>query len=100
MAIVIFYNQEVMNNYTVLKGSIFIPIQKPLWALCLFWISYVCLDEGASFLNKLLSLPIFQVISKITYSTYLIHVSLLLMYLGAAQTRIYFTDFEGVRNLC
>lgn len=98
MAIVFFYSQEVMNNYTVLKGTLFLPTQKPLWALCLFWISYMCLDGSVSFLTGLLSLPVLQVISKITYSTYLTHMSLILMYFGAAQTRTYFTDYEAVRK--
>lgn len=96
MAFLIVYQNDVDFNRTTIKAVIFYPLQKTLWAVCLCWISYACLTGNATFLNWFLSTPFFQVLAKITYSTYLLHVTLIFMHLGYMRTRTYFSDYEAV----
>lgn len=94
---VIFFSQDdVDNNHTTLKATFYFPLQRPIWTLFLCWISYACMSGNAGFINSFLSAPVFQVLSKITYSTYLVHVPLLFIEYGATRTLPYFTDYSGV----
>lgn len=99
MAFIFLYNNEATYNASRLWSSIYFPIQRVLWALCLSWISFACLDGHGGFINWFLSLPVFQVLSKIIYSTYLIHVSLLMIQFGSERTIPYFTDYSAVRTV-
>lgn len=89
---------NVEYEHTRLKATFYLPLLRPTWALFLCWISYACLSGNATYVNSFLSLPIFQVLSKITYSTYLVHVSLMLMHLGSLRTLPYFMESDTVKH--
>lgn len=94
---VLFFSQEdVDNNHTTLKSTFYFPLQRPVWALFLCWVSYACMSGNAGIINTLLSAPIFQVLAKVTYSTYLVHIPLLFIQVAGMRTLPYFTDIEGV----
>lgn len=98
MAFIFLYNSEATYNTTKLGSSIYFSLQKVLWAFCLSWISLACLDGHGGFINWFLSLPAFQVLSKIIYSTYLIHMTLLMIQFGSMRTLPYFTAYNAVRR--
>lgn len=87
---------DVRLNPDPVKSMFYYPLLRPTWAVCIAWISYSCLCGKAKFVNWLLSLPFFQVLSKITYSTYLIHLSLIAMDVKYSRTLPYFSDYELV----
>lgn len=93
------YQNEADHNHTRIKSTFFFPLQRPLWALCLCWISYACLSGNGGFINIFLSLPSFQVMGKVTYSTYLVHFLILTLDLASARDSPYFSDYNGVRAL-
>lgn len=88
------------NNFrqerTVTRTMYYYPLQRTMWPLCLCWISYACLSGYAGFVNWFLSLPIFQVLSRIIYSTYLIHLTLISIHVQNSRTLPYFTHYEVV----
>lgn len=94
---VCFYQNDAYKNHTTIKATLFFPLQRPLWALCLCWISYACLSGNAGIVNSFLSIPTFQILSKITYSAYLLHFVIQLLLGGFARTTPYFTEIEAVR---
>lgn len=96
-AFLFFFQDDATYNQTKIKSTLYFPLQKPLWALCLFWISFACLSGNGGLLNTFLSIPAFQILSKITYSTYLIHLTVLTLSTASARTLPYFTDYDGVR---
>lgn len=96
MAFIFLYNSEATYNAPKLWSTIYFPLQNLLWALCLSWISFACLDGHGGFINWFLSLPVFQVLSKFTYSTYLIHVTLLMLQFASERTFPYFSDYGEV----
>lgn len=95
-AFLFLYQNDAHYNHTRIKAALFFPLQRPLWTLCVCWICYACLSGNAGFVNTFLSLPTFQILSKITYSTYLVH--FVIMYIDIASTRSlgYFTDYNAV----
>lgn len=96
IAFLIIYQIDVDFNRTTTKAAVFYPLQKTIWAVCLWWICYACLSGNAPFIDWFLSASIFQVLSKVTYSTYLLHVTLILIHTGYSRTRFYFNDYEIV----
>lgn len=96
IAFLIIYQIDVDFNRTMTKAAVFYPLQKTVWTICLCWICYACLIGNASFIDWFLSASICQVLSKVTYSTYLLHVILILIHTGYSRTRFYFNDYEAV----
>lgn len=96
MAAVLLGNDDVSNNETTAKATFYYALQKPAWALCLAWVSFACMNGNGEIINKFLSLPLFQVLSKITYSTYLVHMTLLVMHYGQIRVGVYFAEYDMV----
>lgn len=67
-----------------------------IWGLCLCWITFACTNGHGVFINWFLSLPTFEVLAKLSYSTYLVHVTVLMAQAGYARSFPYFSDHEGV----
>ncbi|KAB0802334.1 hypothetical protein PPYR_04520 [Photinus pyralis] len=64
------------RNYTSeykLENATRMGLMHPLWSLAIAWLIYACRFGYGGFVNKFLSLPIFQVLSKFTYTAYLVH---------------------------
>ncbi|KAJ8943188.1 hypothetical protein NQ314_009811 [Rhamnusium bicolor] len=52
--------------------------------------------ETEGMVNQFLSLPIFQVLSKLSYSMYLVHLGVLLYFVGGKKHIGYFSNIIGV----
>lgn len=100
MAFAFFFQNDVDYNRTRTKAAIFYPLQKTLWAVCLWWICYACMSGNAFFVNWFLTLPMFQVLSKVSYCTYLVHYMLIMMHAGYRRIDFYFNDYEAVGVFC
>lgn len=99
---IVLYQNDVDFNRTKIKAALFYPLQKTLWTVCLWWISYACISGNVKFINWFLSLTIFQILSKISYCTYLVHFLLIIMHIGYSRTLLAFSDYEGViaKTIC
>lgn len=96
---VVFLNYtDVAFNATKAKAAAYYPILKLSWSLFLWWISFACINGDAGFICSFLSTPFFQVISKITYSTYLVHLFLIAVQIKRTRSLVYFTDYEMVKQ--
>lgn len=100
VTVLFYFFQEAAYNPTLLKTSLYFPTHKVAWCVCLWWISYACLTESAGVINWFLSLPFFQILSRVTYSTYLVHVIVQVNHVKLLRQLFYFTDYELVRNWC
>lgn len=89
----------MIEEPTVIKTMLYYPLQRIVWPICLSWISYSCLSGYADGINWFLSLPVFQILSRVTYSTYLIHLSLIALHVNYSRTLPYFTDYDLVSGL-
>lgn len=99
MGFCMFYQSDVHQHHTTIKSTLFLSTQKPLWTLCLCWTSLACLSGKAGTINTFLSPPVFQILSKVTYSTYLIHFSMLAVHIAQMKTFYYFSDYEAVSEV-
>ncbi|KAF5278799.1 hypothetical protein FQA39_LY18348 [Lamprigera yunnana] len=69
----------------VLYGSR-LALIRPLWSVAICWIIYSCVTGSNDFINTLLSLNVFQVLSKVTYSAYLVHLTIIMLYHSVSKT--------------
>lgn len=77
-------DQVVIENLTWIHAILF-AFYLLLWALANAWLFYHCSTNGTSAITKFLSAKIFQPISRISFSLYLIH--LMTVSYNAHQTR-------------
>ncbi|CAI4222566.1 unnamed protein product [Auanema sp. JU1783] len=57
--------------------AIYSAVSKPLWGLCLAYLTYACYHGYGGIINDFLSLPIFIPVARLSYSIYLLHMSIL-----------------------
>uniref|UniRef100_A0AAR5PLN8 Nose resistant-to-fluoxetine protein N-terminal domain-containing protein n=2 Tax=Dendroctonus ponderosae TaxID=77166 RepID=A0AAR5PLN8_DENPD len=82
---------EYYNKY---GNAFYNSLLRPTWAVCIGWIAFACSNGYGGIINTLLSLPIFQILSRFTYSVYLLHVTMLYMIIYASKTPAYFSFFH------
>ncbi|XP_030750747.1 O-acyltransferase like protein-like isoform X2 [Sitophilus oryzae] len=82
------------EKYNKYANAFYNSLVRPLWASCIGWIVFACTMGYGGFINSFLSLPIFQVLSRFTYSIYLLHVTILYMITYAAKSPAYFSIFH------
>lgn len=97
IVVMFYFFQDVAFRHSALKSALYFPTQKVAWCLCLWWLSFSCVIGDVGFINWFLSLPVFQVLSRITYSTYLVHVVIQVNHIKLLRQLVYFNDYEMVQ---
>ncbi|KAJ8922562.1 hypothetical protein NQ315_007592 [Exocentrus adspersus] len=85
---------DMTSNYVAI--SVFYSLMRPAWCIGLSWIVYSCHYGHGGFVNWILSRPMFQVIGRLTYCTFLLHVLVISYYQGTSRTRWYFSDYNAI----
>ncbi|KAJ3657612.1 hypothetical protein Zmor_009399 [Zophobas morio] len=86
----IFLNQ----GNDVVANAFYATLVRPAWSLAIGWIVLACSNNYGGPINWVLSLPIYQVLNKFTYSVYLTHVTLLYGIAFSTKWPEYFTEFD------
>ncbi|KAL1509192.1 hypothetical protein ABEB36_003966 [Hypothenemus hampei] len=92
----IFLGHDTLRSETYHKyaNAFYNALVRPTWALCIGWVAFACSTGYGGFVNTFLSLPIFQILNKFTYSIYLLHVTMLYMIIYASKTPAYYSFFN------
>lgn len=98
MAFILLYQNDADHNHTRLKATLYFPLQRTVWALCLCWISYACMAGYGFFVDTILSLDTFQILSKVTYSTYLIQSTTIAVHVVFMRAHPILDTFDTVRR--
>ncbi|XP_044254781.1 nose resistant to fluoxetine protein 6-like [Tribolium madens] len=81
-------------DYDKWGNALYIVLGRPVWALAISWIIFACTIDYGGPVNWILSLPIYQVFNRFTYSIYLTHVLFLGVYTGSTKYPGYFSEFN------
>ncbi|KYB27755.1 nose resistant to fluoxetine protein 6 [Tribolium castaneum] len=83
-------------------SALFNCFVRPLWALALCVVIFICYTGHGGFINTFLSHPVFIIVGKLTYSMYLLHVPVIyVIFLGikdetsTISNTILFVEFWG-----
>eukprot|EP00041_Stephanoeca_diplocostata_P022147 m.524885 g.524885 ORF g.524885 m.524885 type:complete len:798 (-) comp21994_c0_seq4:82-2475(-) len=82
---------RVLDAQPTRMGAAFlIAMPRPLFAVCLSWLSLACMCGNGGFLNQILSSPAWVPLSRLTYSAYLIHPLVLSTIFGLSNGPLYY----------
>ena len=65
------------------------------WAIAVGWVIFACVSGYGGPVDRFLSWKAFIPLGRITYCVYLIHFSLLTMYIGRLRAPLYYTVFDA-----
>lgn len=98
MGAIVFTGNDILNNFEVLKNAFYLALHRAAWSVGLCWIIFACLKDYGGIINWFLSLPLFQVLARLTYSMYLVHVVLIMIQIGRQRTPVYISDYDMVKD--
>ncbi|XP_074037523.1 nose resistant to fluoxetine protein 6 isoform X2 [Leptinotarsa decemlineata] len=73
------------NNYDSVRAGLFNSCARPAWALVTGSVVFLCSTGHGGKLNEWLSLPVFQVLVKLSYSVYLVQMIVILFFTGSKR---------------
>ncbi|CAG5132801.1 unnamed protein product [Candidula unifasciata] len=77
------------KNWDQLQQSFFESLARPTWAVCMAWVIFACCTDLGGYANVILSWRPFLVLSRLTYSLYLLHPLLIMFVVYSRRTTIY-----------
>ncbi|XP_021707319.1 nose resistant to fluoxetine protein 6 isoform X1 [Aedes aegypti] len=89
---------DTYADHPVVVDAIYEATNRIVWAGCLAWIVFACVNGYGGPINTFLSLPIWQPLGKLSYSIYLLHVPIQTMLLGSLRSTGYFSDIVAAHN--
>ena len=82
--------------WTPLETMLYNTFARSVWGLCLLWLVVCCATdkEGiyAPWTNRLLSLPVFVPLARLTYAFYMIHLPLMAVWFFSRRDQDYYYD--------
>nr|XP_008192686.2 PREDICTED: nose resistant to fluoxetine protein 6-like [Tribolium castaneum]XP_015835054.1 PREDICTED: nose resistant to fluoxetine protein 6-like [Tribolium castaneum] len=88
------HNTLRSEQYNRWGNSIHIALVRPVWSLAISWIIFACTADYGGPINWILSLPVYQVLNKFTYSMYLVHVVVLSVVIGKRKYPDHFSQLN------
>ncbi|XP_044737961.1 nose resistant to fluoxetine protein 6-like [Chrysoperla carnea] len=97
MLFIVFGNYKTLRSDYVKHESyetMFIGLHRNIWGLALSWIIFACMHGYGGPVNWFLSLSMFQVFAKLSYSVYLLHFGIQMIRTGNNRVNSYFSDMS------
>ncbi|CAH1110430.1 unnamed protein product [Psylliodes chrysocephalus] len=101
MLFITLINHEVTfigHGHTAL--SITHSLMRPVWCTCLSWMVYSSYHGYGGIVNWILTRPILQITSKLSYCMYIMHVIIIYHFILLSRTKVWFTDYMVFINSC
>ncbi|XP_031623576.1 nose resistant to fluoxetine protein 6-like [Contarinia nasturtii] len=95
MILVIFINhplQQQDNKFSPLIYGLYDAFSRIVWSIALCYIIFACVHGSGSIVNRFLSHPLWQPLSRMSYSIYLLHFVVIGNVMGTQRTPPYFTE--------
>lgn len=86
------------NHSTSLEMALYASLSRIAWALALSYIIFACVHGYGGPVNWFLSLSLWQPLSRLSYSIYIIHFPVIVVVMASAKTSFYMDEFHAVRN--
>lgn len=87
------YWHDVLNNYDLLKYTLFMGFYRPVWCSCLVFMVYSCYHNQGGLIQWFLTRPAFQILGRMSYSMYVLHFLVEIYAGGTLKTNVYFSNY-------
>ncbi|PSN32307.1 hypothetical protein C0J52_15707 [Blattella germanica] len=87
-------------KYNALETALYLTLSRPLWAIGVSCLIFICTCGYGGFVNSFLTWNVFQPLSRLSFCIYLTHVSILVVILGKVKVPGYLTDIDLVCIIC
>ncbi|KAH8342868.1 hypothetical protein KR059_000974, partial [Drosophila kikkawai] len=79
---------------TVLEGALYYTLTRIGWPLALCWVVFTCVQGYGGLANSFLSSPLWQPLSRLSYSAYVWHIFIQEVNHRRVRSNIYFSDYD------
>jgi peptidoglycan/LPS O-acetylase OafA/YrhL len=99
------YDYNHGHQYPQVASTLYLTFSSALWGVCLAWVVYACTTRNAGIINDILSWRAWFPLSRLTYSAYLLHPVILLLYIGSLKDLVFIDNlhtayfFVGITGL-
>ncbi|KAK9883627.1 hypothetical protein WA026_001798 [Henosepilachna vigintioctopunctata] len=83
------------NDNSAWIDGLYLGLNRNVWSFLLAVMIFLCCTGNGGPINALLSLPVFQIISKLSYSIYLVHHIIILGTGAYSRTTIHFSEADA-----
>lgn len=90
------FNKILNPSPTVLEGASFYTLTRIGWPLAICWVVFACVYGYGGLANSFLSSPVWQPLSRISYSAYIWHIFIQELNQRRLRTPTYFSDYDAV----
>lgn len=99
MLIVIFANyplQQLNTTATPDEFAFYDAYSRVFWSIALCYIIFACVHGHGGLINSFLSHPLWQPLSRLSYSIYLLHLVVMMVTTASMKTPLYFSELNAV----
>lgn len=100
LTIVLTNMDATIIDRTIVKMTLFFTFARPAWALALCWIVFSCHFGYGGPINWLLSKSIHQIMTRLSFSMYLLHMLVQGRILSYTRTAMHFSEYEIIYRWC
>ncbi|XP_065079915.1 nose resistant to fluoxetine protein 6-like [Ochlerotatus camptorhynchus] len=81
------FNQTDYHDFSEVLDAFYAALHRTVFGICVMWIILACVNGKAGVINDILCAPLWQPLSKLSYTMYLLH-SLLIMMASVASVKL------------
>lgn len=93
-----FQQPDSYMDISIVWDALYESTNRVVWAGCLGWIVFACINGYGGFVNTLLSLSVWQPLGRLSYSIYLLHLPVQMMLAGTLRNPIHFDDIGATHK--
>lgn len=100
--LLIFISLHCLSVTNILGSNLkpkYFCVARIFWSLAICYIIFACVHGHGGVINSLLSLPLWQPLSRLSFVTFLIHIEVVTILIGNRRTGNYFSKLDYVRNV-
>ncbi|KAH8280696.1 hypothetical protein KR054_000040, partial [Drosophila jambulina] len=90
----VFRYAKQLDTPPILEEAFYLTLTRIAWPLGLCWVVFACMQGYGGLANSFLSSPLWQPLSRLSYSAYIFHMFIESLNAGLTRTNTFFSDYQ------